>query len=361
MLKHKYDDKLFCFDDLILKPAAFSAVESRSQVNTEVKITKNDKSFIFSNPIISSPMSNVTDVEMCLAMTQVGSMSILHRFDTFESLEKKIKLLTSFHKETFVAVAIGVQEQDYINLPKLIDLGVNAICIDVAFAANIKTMKFIEYAKKLTEHTSIFLITGSISSVDQVLNFIEHDLESDMYRVGIGGGSICTTTIQTGHGTPLASSLFDFHINHDYLNNLLVLKNKKKFHIIADGGIRNSGDIVKAIALGADFVMCGSLLSSTTESPGETVERNGKLYKKYFGMASLENQKNKENAYEEGVSHLVEYKGSVKNIIKNLMNGVRSGCSYSNAFNLKELREKAVIDLITKSSVSERKPHIFDL
>ena len=166
----------------------------------------------------------------------------------------------------------------------------------------------------------------------------------------IKGGSICTTTIQTGHGQPLASSLETFY------------KKERKYFIIADGGIRNSGDVVKSLALGAKFVMCGSLLAGVNESNAEIiVNERGEKFKKYFGMASLENQKNKDSAYEEGVSHFVRCEGPLSEKISGLMNGIRSGCSYSGVDKISKLEHFAHIEQISGNALSERKPHVYNL
>jgi len=354
--------ELFCFDDFVMLPL-YSEIESRFTVDTTVNIEKKDVDtnevislWRFNSPIISAPMSNVTDYEMCSAMGNINSMAILHRFQSLESKLEKLKKLKSEHNFTFTSVAVGVQQQDYDDLLAYIDVGVDLICVDVAHGVNIKTLKFVEHAKKLLSGTGIFLVVGSISDHTHISEYISRGLSVDGYRVGIGGGSICTTTIQTGHGVPLASSL---SVIQEYRDTLPPKDND--FFIIADGGIRNSGDIVKSLYLGADFVMCGSLLAGTKESPGNYVSINDKQYKQYFGMASKENQVGKDNIYEEGISHHIPAKGYVHLEINNLMNGVRSGCSYSNCKSIYELQTKGKSSFITSNSIAERKAHIREL
>ena len=173
----------------------------------------------------------------------------------------------------------------------------------------------------------------------------------DSVRVGIGGGSICSTRIQTGHGMPTLASVFE------------CVQVKEKFpdlKIIADGGIKTSGDMVKALAAGADFVMVGSLLAGTAEAPGDIVFKDGEKYKSYRGMASKDAQmdwRGKTSSLE-GVATVIPYKGQVFPVLSGLENGIRSGLSYSGARNLQELRENARFIRQTASGLAESNTHI---
>jgi len=170
-------------------------------------------------------------------------------------------------------------------------------------------------------------------------------------RVGIGGGSICSTRIQTGHGMPTLASVIDCARAKEQFPNL---------KIIADGGIKTSGDMVKALAAGADFVMVGSLLAGTTEAPGELVYKDGESYKTYRGMASKDAQmdwRGKTSSLE-GVATVIPYKGPVFPVLESLENGIRSGLSYSGARSLQELRENARFIRQTASGLSESNTHI---
>ena len=175
------------------------------------------------------------------------------------------------------------------------------------------------------------------------------DWGADSIRVGIGGGSICSTRVQTGHGLPGLQTIFECS------------KTDRDVAIIADGGIRNSGDIVKALAAGADAVMCGSLLAGTTETPGSVFEdKNGVKFKSYRGMASKEAQINWRGKYSsfEGISSQVPYRGKVGDILEDIERGLRSGFSYSGAHGLKELQSKAIFVRQTLAGQGESKTHI---
>jgi IMP dehydrogenase len=174
------------------------------------------------------------------------------------------------------------------------------------------------------------------------------DLENagaDSVRVGIGGGSMCTTRIVTGHGLPTLQSIID--INEQ--------RKSKKCAVIADGGIRNSGDMVKAFAAGADFVMVGSMLAGTKESPGEIV--NGR--KMFRGMASKSAQEDTRGYISviEGAETTIPYKGSVRTILKDIIGGLRSGCSYSGVRNLGDLNLFSEMRRVSVNSVLENRPH----
>ena len=169
-------------------------------------------------------------------------------------------------------------------------------------------------------------------------------------RIGIGGGSICSTRIQTGHGVPTFQSVLD-------------CRDVDGATIIADGGIRTAGDIVKSLAAGADFVMLGSMLAGTDQSPGDVFQNNeGKKYKVYRGMASVEAQKDWRGEAKslEGISTTIPYKGSVVDILESLTTNIKSGLSYSGARNIRELQAKARFIAQSSAGQSESNTHILN-
>jgi IMP dehydrogenase len=172
-------------------------------------------------------------------------------------------------------------------------------------------------------------------------------------RCNVGSGSICSTRVQTGHGIPGLHTIFE----------CAKIKSKNGTKIIADGGIRTSGDIVKALAAGADFVMLGSMLAATTESPGDVIDTGNGLKKSYRGMASKEAQMDWRGEYssDEGIATMIDYKGSVKNILPELINGISSGLSYSGSRSIQELQENAMFVRQTTAGLSESRTHILKL
>jgi IMP dehydrogenase len=177
------------------------------------------------------------------------------------------------------------------------------------------------------------------------------DWGANSVRCNIGGGSICSTRIQTGHGMPGLETIFE------------CAKTDRQVSIIADGGLKNSGDMVKALAAGADAVMCGSVFSGTDETPGKIMEESdGTRWKNYRGMASKEAQVNWRGRYSshEGVSARVPYRGSVVKLLEDIERGLRSGLSYSGARSIAELQAKAEFVVQTSAGLGESKTHILN-
>ena len=219
------------------------------------------------------------------------------------------------------------------------------ICVDIAHGHH----TLMRHALKTLRNTlgsRVHIMAGNVATLEAFNDL--SDWGADSVRVGIGGGSICSTRIQTGHGMPTLQSVIN------------CARSDRDTMLIADGGIRTSGDIVKALAAGADFVMLGSLLAGTEETPGDTIYDKGGQRKVYRGMASKDAQLDwrGHTASEEGVSSTVPYKGEVSDILASLEKGIRSGLSYSGARSLKELRAKARFIRQTSSGQRESSTHI---
>ena len=217
--------------------------------------------------------------------------------------------------------------------------GAKVICVDIAHGHH----ALMRHALKTLRNTlgnCVHIMAGNVATLEAFNDL--SDWGADSIRVGIGGGSICSTRIQTGHGMPTLQSVID------------CARSDRDVALIADGGIRTSGDIVKALAAGADFVMLGSLLAGTEESPADTVFAKGGQRKVYRGMASKDAQLEWRGhaASEEGVSSTVPYKGDLKDVLDSLEKGIRSGLSYTGAHNLVELRAKA--KFIKQSSAGQK-------
>jgi len=253
--------------------------------------------------------------------------------------------------DLLVAAAVGPFD---IERAKAIDrAGADVIVIDTAHAHNLKAIKTMKEIRKAVDAD---LIVGNIANPRAVddLTF------ADALKVGIGPGSICTTRVVAGVGVPQVTAI------------ALVADKAQEYglHVIADGGIRYSGDIVKAIAAGADAVMLGSLLAGTKEAPGKEVVINGRRYKQYRGMGSLgammkggaeryyqKGHMKTRNFVPEGVEGVVPYKGSVSDVPYQLVGGLRSGMGYVGARNIPELKGKGEFVIITQAGVKESHPH----
>lgn len=321
------------YDDISLVPTEISEIRSR----THIELKDNFLGVDLTIPIISSPMDTVTGIEMCKELSNLGAIGILNRFDF--SLEKVIK--NGNEIEGLKAVAIGLDTSEDI-IEKLAEHNF-IICIDTANANNIFVLKKTEELKK---KYNVRVIIGNIAS-GSTLETLEN-AGADAVRIGIGGGSVCTTSIQTGIGIGQVSAILD----------VVMEKRKKnlKIKVIADGGIKNTGDIAKAIALGSDAVMLGRMLAGTKETPGEVIKYNGMLWKKYRGSASFGVKL--KNVFVEGEETMVPYKGTVKNVIDGIMDGLRSCMSYMNCQSFDELRNCESFAVLSNSSYQERLPKV---
>ncbi len=344
-LEHLGKESL-ALDDILLRPQ-FSELKSRKEVNLKTKIAD----FELMIPIIPAPMSTITEYKMAKAFSDMGSFGIIHRYLNHE---KQIEEIKKLKKENCKIIAAAISTNDKKRIEKLVKTGANLLCIEVAYGYNKNSINTIKYLKK--NYPNIKIMSGNIATGDAVEPLMDEGV--DILRVGFGGGSVCTTRIKTGVGVPNAAALDDVKYNiWKYKDE----KKRKEVSVILDGGIKNSGDIVKALALGADAVMVGRLVAGTDETPGEII-REGNSYKEYSGMASLKEQKkykgnDTEDLYEEGVAIRVPYKGPVKDIIKNITQTMKAGFAYLGARNIKELRYKAFFIKITPNGFYESLPH----
>jgi len=320
------------YDDISLIPTQVSRIKSRTEASTNCTFL----GLKLNVPVISSPMDSVTGIEMAKELSNLGSLGILNRFDS--SLDS---VLNSKNGKGIKAVSIALNS-DLKTIEKIAEKNY-LICIDTANANNKEVLKKTEMIKKRFD---VKVIVGNIAhggSLDQL-----ESAGADAVRVGIGSGSVCTTSIQTGIGIGQVSSL---------LNVLSARKNKKlRIKIIADGGVKSPGDVAKAIALGADVVMLGRMLSGTRETPGEVIKYNGQLWKKYRGSASFGVKMR--NEFIEGEETMVAYKGVVKSVIDGISDGLKSSMSYMNCLNLEELRKTETFAILSNSSYLERLPRI---
>lgn len=348
------EKEVLSFDDVLMVPQ-FSKIVSRSEVDTSViaNLVHNnyEKTFNFKIPIISSPMSTISEDKMCNALGEKGGFGIIHRYNT---IDKQVFLLSKVENKNVKAAAIGVGGDYKERLDELYKNDLQIVCIDVAHGDHFLVKEAIEYIK--SKYPKLFIIAGNIATAHAYRRLSEWGAHA--VRTSVGSGSICTTRIQTGHGMPTFQAIIDCD-NHKCE---MVQDEITPALLIADGGMKNSGDIAKALAAGADFVMLGSMLSGTSEAPGKIIEKNGKKYKEYNGMASKKAQKDWKGSYSsiEGVSSFVEYKGHVKPVIDELMQGLKSAMSYSGSRDLREFREDVIFVKQTHSSHIEGTSHIFN-
>jgi len=334
--------EVFTYDDLLLVPQ-YSDIRSREEVSIETDL---DDRIHLTIPIIASPMDTVSEEDTAVSMGYAGGVAVIHRYNSIEEQTGIIASIISAEEDCLVGAAIGVTGDYLERALALYAAEVDFICLDVAHGHSIMMKEALEtLRKKLPE--DLHIMAGNVATVEGFNDLA--DWGANSIRCNIGGGSICTTRIQTGHGVPGLQTILD------------CARSDRNAKIIADGGLKNSGDIVKALAAGADAVMLGSLLAGTSESPGRVFSGpDGQLRKEYRGMASAAAQMDWRGKVSslEGVAHSVPYKGTMLDTLGDLSRGIRSGLSYSGARSIKELQAKAKWIRQTGASQIESSAHI---
>jgi len=349
------------YDDIQLVPA-FSSVKTRQSIKLQTLLSRR---YGLLTPLVASPMDTVCEEEMAFKMFLSGGVGCIHRFMSSEEQAKQVRSLTSriygdgfggpfedwgimlddWHSEISlipIMAAIGVGEESKERARLLVEAGANVLLIDVAHGDHQNVINMIKWCKENLDD-KVDIIAGNIATAEAAERLQEAG--ADGLRVGIGGGSLCTTRVKTGFGVPNVTSIED-------------VSRVSTVPVMADGGIRSSGDIAKALAVGANTVMIGSLLAGTQEAPGSIIEKNGSLFKRYRGSASLETKTahGQEQRNVEGESTVIPFKGGVKFILRGLIDGIRSALSYAGAGSLREYAPQYVE--VTNSGAAEAKPHL---
>lgn len=362
----------FCYDDVLLVPQ-HSKVETRSQVNLSVDLGKGIQLAI---PIVSANMKNVTGFKMAKAIASLGGLAIIHRFTDKKERFNNVRHINLEEAQNNVAFSVGVGGKELNIMHELVRLGAKTLCVDVAHGDHENCIKMVEEIK--TNYPEVLVIAGNVATAGGARRL--NKAGADVIKCGIGGGSLCTTRIETGNGVPQLTALYEvFAASFDYgdpkdlakfmasktdLNaNMKQLKEtaksllfdlrdqeKRNFKIIADGGVRRAGDIVKALCF-SDAVMLGSLLAGTDEAPGTVMHVDGMPVKAYEGSSTHK------KSHVEGIKAYVPLKGPVAPVIESLLEGVRSGCSYQGVDNLVDLKDNPEFVEISPAGLGESHPH----
>ena len=345
--------KALTYDDVNIVPK-YSELESRGAVKLNTRFTKKT---LLNIPIVSSPMDTITELDMAREMMEWGGVGVVHRFmsieDQAEMMVRLCYMIGSDHvllkNDLPKCASVGVTGDYLERSQELVKSGCNVLLIDVAHGHHKLVGEAIEKIKTRLENIEV--IAGSVATGEACEYLCEKG--ADAIRIGIGNGSLCETRIRTGVGIPQVTALLD----------CVAVADSYGCPTIADGGIRNVGDVCKGLACGADSVMLGSLLSGTKETPG-TIEKigewpNEQLYKKYRGSASLDSKHDRgDDKNVEGNHKVIQYKGKVKRIIQDIQEGIRSSFSYVGANTIDEFHSKVELMEVTMAGNLEGKPHL---
>lgn len=350
------------FDDVLLIPQASEVLPKQVKTNTTL-----GKNLHLNIPILSAGMDTVTEAEMSIALAQLGGLGVIHKnmsiFDQIEQI-KKVKSIDGGTNEAavdnngklLVAAAVGITDEAVGRAEQLFSAGADAIVLDSAHGHSKGVIEKVKEIKDKFSNKTI--IAGNVATAEGARALF--DVGVDVVKVGIGPGSICTTRVVAGVGVPQITAILDCaEVAQEYGRQ-----------IIADGGIKYSGDIVKAIAAGGNAVMLGNMLAGTDEAPGELFEVDGVQYKQYRGMGSLgamqcgssdryfqKDVTNVKKLVPEGIEGRIKAKGPLTAVIYQLIGGLRSGMGYVGADTISSLIERGKFVQITNAGLIESHPH----
>jgi len=317
------------YGDVLLVPQR-SPVDSRSDVDLSTQLTSDIE---LATPLLSAPMDTVTESDTALALSRAGGFGTIHRFMTVDEQARQVERIVEAGEQ--VGAAVGIAEDTVGRTAAVVDAGADCVVVDVAHGHLERCLDAVERLR--AEFPAVELVVGNVATAEGVADL--YHAGADAVKVGIGPGSHCTTRRVAGAGVPQLTAVDDCAEEAHDLG----------IPSIADGGIRTSGDAVKALMAGADTVMMGSLFAGTEEAPTEIVAVEGTRYKRSRGMATTaaaEERSDKDDAEadvdaDEGVEGLTEYKGPLADVAGEFAAGIKSGLSYCGGDTLAEAREKA--------------------
>ena len=360
--KERIDFLALTFDDVLLVPS-YSEVLPR-EVSTRARFSRN---ILLNIPVVSAAMDTVTEAGMAIALARKGGIGVIHKnmgIEAQASLVRQVKEAgyegektpcTDERGRLRVAAGIGITKDALTRTQAMVDAGVDAVVLDSAHGDSQGVIEALRDIK--AKFPGLDVVVGNIATEDAARRLIKAG--ADSLKVGIGPGSICTTRIIAGVGVPQISAIYEIY----------KAAAGSGVPVIGDGGLRYSGDIVKALAAGADCVMIGSMFAGTDEAPGAIIEDGSKKYKAYRGMGSVDAMKagsrdryfqdgedSTKKLVPEGVVARVPYKGSVRDIIYQLVGGIRSGMGYCGAADIEALHRARFVR-ITANGLVENHPH----
>lgn len=336
-MRIEYDVKLD-FSDVLIRPKR-SVLTSRAEVSLEREFRFRNSSATWKGvPVIAANMDHTGTFAMAKALSEHELLTAMDKFLTADDWKK----FASEHPEVIHSsfVSIGISEQEFQRLNDIMAVvNVPMICLDVA---NGYTERFVKFLERLrSTYPDKIIMAGNVVTGEMVEELILSG--ADIVKIGIGPGSVCTTREKTGVGFPQLSAIIECADAAHGLGG----------HVCADGGCTSPGDVAKAFAAGADFVMLGGMLSGHDECLGEVVEEDGKKFKRFYGMSSTEAMEKHHGSVaeyraSEGRSVNVPYRGAVKNTVLDILGGIRSTCTYVGAHRLKELSKRTTFIRVSR-------------
>jgi IMP dehydrogenase len=338
-----YDDVL-----LLTNRCEYTTLDEERCTDITARISRK---IVLSCPIMSSPMPGVSGAEMAVALSELGAIAVIHPFQGFGGQLEEVRTA----KARGARISVGILDQTdlgFRHVKELVAAGADLISVESLQAHNTQTLDFIRRLKDSIPDVDVSV--GVITTAEACEDLIDAGVDS--IRVGIGGGSHCTTRHMTGVGRP-------------YLSAALACQEVTRprgIPLILDGGIRTPGDVVKALVFGADAVMIGGMFAGTDESPGVLIERDGRKYKQSWGMCTitastheqdysgnLVDSNREKKKFEEGIQGLIPYRGSVRDLVVQLNAGVRRSMWYQGATSIADMREKATVVICSPGTAIE--------
>lgn len=333
------------FDDVLLIPSYSEVLPCNVDISGRFS-----RGISLDIPFVSAAMDTVTEAPMAEAIALQGGIGVVHKNMSIEAQSENVAKVKA--KGLKVAAGIGINATAMDRIEALLDKKVDAVVLDCAHGHSVNVGRLLREIKK--KYPALEVVVGNIATAEAAEYLIDNG--ADGLKVGIGPGSICTTRIVAGVGVPQLTAIHE----------VAKVASPKGIPLIADGGLRYSGDIVKALAAGADCVMCGSMFAGTDEAPGTVIEIDGRKFKTYRGMGSIDAmnagsadryfQENSKKLVPEGIVGRVAYKGPVGEVIYQMIGGLRSGMGYCGAHDITELH-KAKFTKVTASGMAESHPH----
>ncbi|NLC55153.1 MAG: IMP dehydrogenase [Erysipelothrix sp.] len=358
----------YTFDDVLLVPAFSTVVPA--EVKLETRLTDKIRLKI---PVTSAAMDTVTEDQMAITLASLGGLGFIHKNMSIEAQSEMIKKVKNHtieekYKDSaavdaegrlLVGAAVGVADNTVDRVRALVKAGVDIVTVDSAHGHSKGVIDSVRNIRN--EFEDLDIVGGNIVTAQAAIDLIYAG--ASVIKVGVGPGSICTTRVVAGVGVPQLTAI----------NDVYEMAKTYNIGVIADGGIKLSGDIVKALAAGGDVVMLGGLLAGTKETPGEVVEASGKQVKTYVGMGSLSamkrgssdryfqgGEKELKKLVPEGIEATVPYKGEMHAVIHQMMGGLRAGMGYVGCKTVKELKTNARFVKISNAGLRESHPHDVD-